>query len=282
MNFNTSRSSSLPGVKDKAIAGPKENIDVIFFINQIVALVRTIYLSIHSFTTLVHKHASTFNTNYSCCFFLQIIPYMTPRASAIRQWMHTHCITPENKKIFLFRNHDKYCWTNIDLMSTPTDPKVTMDPIAIVHKMEEVWNLCPHVDKVTFKTEDGVARTADEIALLPFEALEPTGPIDLQNDVTTIQPMMSVAGNKQIEIIDTKLTTILDMLNTVLPELRNRINAIADQAAQVKSERKSSTQSDEATLDAVVTTPEKKSAKEKVETPTTQRKRNRRIIPDDP
>jgi hypothetical protein len=41
MNFNLTRSSSLPGVKDKTIAGPKENIDVIFFINQIVAIVRT-------------------------------------------------------------------------------------------------------------------------------------------------------------------------------------------------------------------------------------------------
>lgn len=195
---------------------------------------------------------------------------MTPRASAIRQWMHTHCITPESKKIFVFRNHDKYCWTNVDLMSTPTDPKITMDPIAIVHKMEEVWNLCPHVDKVTFKTEDGIVKTADEISLLPFEAVEPTGPIDLQTDVATVAPTMSVTVNKQMEAIDAKVTTILDMLNTVLPELRNRINAIADQAAQVKSE---SNKCDETTNDDVVNTPAKKNTKAKVDTPETQRKR---------
>ena len=57
------------------------------------------------------------------------VPFQTPRANAVRQFIHARLLNRHNQKIFLWRAVMNNMWTNIALNSTPERPELTATPV---------------------------------------------------------------------------------------------------------------------------------------------------------
>ena len=58
------------------------------------------------------------------------VPFQTPRAQSVRQFMHARLLNESNQKMFIWRREPNNLWTNISLHSTPESPELTAPPVA--------------------------------------------------------------------------------------------------------------------------------------------------------
>ena len=78
------------------------------------------------------------------------IPFGTPRAKAIRSYMHTNIVTADGAKIFIYT--DASGWTNVALDSTLSEPKLTEEPAATVRAAKAAFTACTGVPTRALRT----------------------------------------------------------------------------------------------------------------------------------
>ena len=101
------------------------------------------------------------------------IPYGTPRAKEIREWLHTKVLNQDGLRMFYYRS-DNEEWTNIDLKSTADAPLLTAPPVYAVEKAYDVLKACPAVSTVSIVDEDD-----NPLTLAQARARPPNPPPDL-------------------------------------------------------------------------------------------------------
>ena len=78
-----------------------------------------------------------------------MIPFGTHQAQNIRQHMHQHVLTADGAKVFIFRQSNG--WTNVDLQSTATSPKITATPTTVLKIAFAKFSECKEVGTISWK-----------------------------------------------------------------------------------------------------------------------------------
>lgn len=99
------------------------------------------------------------------------LPYMTPRAAEIRDYVKTKMLNAIGQRIFFYHPDDD-SWTNVHLKSTNEQPLLSTPPIEAVEKAVAVINRCPAVSDVTILDEDGNKLTVAQVKEMTFIPLE--------------------------------------------------------------------------------------------------------------
>jgi hypothetical protein len=157
------------------------------------------------------------------------IPHQTPRAAGIRNYMHTHMLTDDQRplKIWVYRPATK--WTNVALDSTTQDPKLTWLPHATLHKIF-LFEKCDDVSNVQVKKGPGFA---DEGQLILQEDIEGIEFDDIQPANTSVtntpdrkmsdqaQDMNGNTTNSRLVRLEAKLDDTLTSVDTKIAHLLN-------------------------------------------------------------
>lgn len=167
------------------------------------------------------------------------IPYMTPRAGAIRAAMNANITTPEGNRIFMFRKDDN-SWTNVAIDSTPHQPKITCDPIYAVEKAYNVFSRLSDVSNVKITDDAGKTITLADVKQLPFRSLEDVAtdvpPDDDDDDelASAIVDLKQAQGElkDRVNILDTRVDH-LDM--NVATELQNGLKTTSGDLAELRA-----------------------------------------------
>jgi hypothetical protein len=115
------------------------------------------------------------------------LPFQTPRASGIREFMHSNMLNDDGKKLFIFRKETE--WTNVALDASAEDPKTTWLPHATLHKVF-LFEHCQDVSKLTVKLGGGFDEVGhiierEDIEALEFDPLVPTPSASHQPSTST-------------------------------------------------------------------------------------------------
>ena len=167
------------------------------------------------------------------------VPFQTPRASAIRQFVAARLLNENNQRLFVFRTATGNTWTNISLASTPTNPALTAEPAEIARKLTTILTTCTDVSTVTLHNEEGAVITAEQVSNMTFDDLQDqaaAAPTDgnTQADVTVAQlhqvvrdtyskiEEIGMAHSRALvqldEKIDRKMNYIIDVLEKTVRE----------------------------------------------------------------
>jgi len=205
------------------------------------------------------------NVVVTLCQIVKVdIPYMTPRSTTIRAYCASFLLDENNRRLLFFRKETG--WTNVSLDATPAQPLLTMEPAKLCREIEAKFANCPDVQKVVFKTEDGMVVTCDQIDNLPFRPLVGTAEVPEEPEVTgtEIHQLVRDAINKveeesaslhrqivnskvkvleELSITDSKLAYITSALDDITKKLIPFVGtAMTSEAATPKAagKRKSS------------------------------------------
>ena len=99
------------------------------------------------------------------------VPFQTPRANAVRQFIHARLLNRHNQKIFLWRAVMNNMWTNIALNSTPERPELTATPVECCILLMTVLIQCPDVGEVNLYDEEDKILSLDDVKRMEFDDL---------------------------------------------------------------------------------------------------------------
>jgi hypothetical protein len=130
------------------------------------------------------------------------LPFQTPRAAAVRQFMHARVLNKNNQKMFYWRRETNNLWTNIALDSRPDAPKLTATPVEAAIALTTVLTQCPDVGNVQLFTDSEPPFT-NEITLEDVKAMvfDPIGPSP--NDASgPLPPLPAITNDAMLEKVN--------------------------------------------------------------------------------
>ena len=107
------------------------------------------------------------------------VPFQTPRANAVRQFIHARLLNRNNQKMFLWRAVMNNMWTNIALNSTPERPELTATPVECCIALMTILIQCPDVGEVNLYDEEDKILMLDDVKRMEFDDLTMPGPMSV-------------------------------------------------------------------------------------------------------
>ena len=103
------------------------------------------------------------------------VPFQTPRALPIRQFIHARLLNRLNQKMFIWRAVMNNLWTNIALSSTSDHPELTATPVECCVALTTILVQCPDVGEVNLYDEEDKLLTLDDVKRMEFDDLTMPG-----------------------------------------------------------------------------------------------------------
>ena len=130
------------------------------------------------------------------------LPFQTPRAAAVRQFMHARVLNQNNQKMFYWRRETNNLWTNIALDSRPDVPKLTATPVEAAIALTTVLTQCPDVGNVQLFTDSDPPFT-NEITLEDVKAMvfDPIGPSPIDAS-GPLPPLPAITNDAMLEKVN--------------------------------------------------------------------------------
>lgn len=132
------------------------------------------------------------------------LPFQTPRAAAVRQFMHARVLNNNNQKMFYWRRETNNLWTNIALDSRPDAPKITATPVEAATALTTVLTTCPDVGDVKLFTDSDppVEITLDDVKAMVFDPLGPSPQHPLNEASGPLPPLPAVTNDAMLEKVN--------------------------------------------------------------------------------
>ena len=103
------------------------------------------------------------------------VPFQTPRALPVRQFIHARLLNRLNQKMFIWRAVMNNLWTNIALSSTSDHPELTATPVECCVALTTILIQCPDVGEVNLYDEEDKLLTLDDVKRMEFDDLTMPG-----------------------------------------------------------------------------------------------------------
>ena len=129
------------------------------------------------------------------------LPFQTPRAASVRQFMHARVLNKQNQKMFYWRRETNNLWTNIALDSRPDAPKITASPMEAATALTTVLTQCPDVGEVKLfnDADPPVEITIDDINVMVFDPLGPSPQYPTAEASAPLPPLPAITNDAMLE-----------------------------------------------------------------------------------
>lgn len=150
------------------------------------------------------------------------LPFQTPRAQNVRNFVHARLLTQSNQKMFYWRRETQNMWTNLALDTQPGAPKLTAPPVEAATAIMQVLPQCPDVSEVNLFDENNVAITLDDVKVMDFIDLPVGGSQAPDADALPALPTAN-------------LDTILEKVNVVMGKVEDMAIVTKRDAVQLQT-----------------------------------------------
>ena len=141
------------------------------------------------------------------------LPFQTPRAKNVRDFVHARLLTATNQKIFFWRREMNNMWTNIALDSSPQAPKLTAPPVDAATALMTILPQCADVSGVDLFDDEGIQITLADVQSMAFNDLVPQSNPN-PNPVTALPGLPAPTLHTLIEKQDELMNKVDEMAIT--------------------------------------------------------------------
>ena len=145
------------------------------------------------------------------------VPFQTPRAQAVRQFMHARLLNKDNQKMFIWRAQTNNLWTNIHLNSTPEAPLLTAPPVECATSLTTILTQCPDVSEVNLYDEQNNLLSLDDVRGMEFDDLTtpsrtepdmPLPPLPTPSNEAVVERLRQMENKVDVVGIDIKKAVV--------------------------------------------------------------------------
>ena len=153
------------------------------------------------------------------------VPFQTPRAQSVRQFMHARLLNESNQKMFIWRREPNNLWTNISLHSTPESPELTAAPVDCIVALTTILVQCPDVGEVNLYDESDKLLTIDEAKSMQFEDPSSSAmvPVASPNSLPPLPPVNMEVVAEKVNQVANKLDELAIATKSDIVQFRTNV-----------------------------------------------------------
>ena len=153
------------------------------------------------------------------------IPFQTPRAAAIRQFVTSRLLNNDNQRLFIFRSSTGNTWTTVALTSTSDNPQLTAQPDEVARKVSTILPQSPDVSTVTLLNEAGQQITAEDVNNLAFVELADQAVVPVETAGNANQEITVAQLHQLSRDVYTKVEEVAQDVKRDFLELNTKLDA---------------------------------------------------------
>lgn len=151
------------------------------------------------------------------------VPFQTPRAQSVRQFIHARLLNESNQKMFIWRRDMNNMWTNVSLNSTPESPQLTAPPMTCVTALTTILPTCPDVSEVQLYDESNNRLTYEDVQSMVFQDPSSSAIVPAATNLPPLPPVSAETVAEKLNQVANKLDELAIVTKTDMVQFQTNV-----------------------------------------------------------